>query len=408
MKPFFGATMEKALRLTREQNLGEATRVLLRGLTGSDAPSSAPPQQAEAPTPMIESLARNAAAFAETFAPGSETPATTGARLPLGETLERLRKGDMPDFGQMGQGVEALAKLRKRPRVVTPEGASYLSRTFACEAGARDYKVYTPSGRRGEKLPLIVMLHGCTQNADDFAVGTGMNRLAEESGFIVAYPEQPMSANHMGCWNWFNPQDQLRDGGEPSLIAGLTRFLIDEMNIDRERVFVAGLSAGGAMAEVMSATYPDLYAAAGVHSGLAYGAASDMASAFVAMSGKAMSGKTGHRRPRGRERVRTIIFHGALDQKVHPTNAELIMAEARAGLSRHHQEITQRGSAGGRHYSRTVVADAQGVPQVEYWAVDGLGHAWSGGSPEGSHTDPSGPDASREMLRFFLAGAKSG
>jgi poly(hydroxyalkanoate) depolymerase family esterase len=283
-----------------------------------------------------------------------------------------------------------------------PNGAAYESRTFACAAGSRVYKLYTPSKARAAP-PLIVMLHGCTQNADDFALGTGMNALAEEHGFIVAYPEQPSGANQMGCWNWFNPQDQHRGKGEPSIIAGLTGALIAEMNIDPERVFVAGLSAGGAMAEVMSATYPDVFAGAGVHSGLVYGVASDTASAFMAMSGNAKGPSR-----RATDRVRTIIFHGGSDQKVHPTNAELILAEARAGLSSHHLETTERGTANGRAYNRTVVADTRGVPQVEYWAIEGLGHAWSGGSPEGSHTDRNGPDASREMLRFFLeSGAKS-
>jgi poly(hydroxyalkanoate) depolymerase family esterase len=372
MKKLFGGAIEEAVKLTRAQDLVEATRVLMRNLT--DGGNAAPPPQ-DAP----------------------ETPPKPRVALPLGETIERLRNGTLP---KLAPSVEALAKLAKRPRVSAPEGASFLSRTFSCEAGSRPYKVYVPSDSAGRRLPLIVMLHGCTQNADDFAAGTAMNEHAERLGFVVAYPEQPMSANQMGCWNWFNPQDQHRDRGEPGIIAGLTRALIDEMDLDEERVFVAGLSAGGAMAEIMTATYPDLYAGAGVHSGLAYGAASDMASAFVAMS-NGSNGKSGPRRAR-EARVRTIIFHGAQDQQVHPTNSELILAEARAGLAPHHDETMQRGTAGGRHYSRTVVVDSKGVPQVEYWAVEGLGHAWSGGSPQGSHTDRNGPDASAEMLRFFL------
>lgn len=376
MKKLFGGAIEEAVKLARAQDLVEATRVLMRNLT--DGGNAAPPHH-DAP----------------------ETPTAPRVALPLGETLARLRDGTLP---KLAPSVEALAKLAKRPRVSAPEGASFLSRTFSCESGSRPYKVYVPSDSAGRRLPLVVMLHGCTQNADDFAAGTAMNAHAERLGFVVAYPEQPMSANQMGCWNWFNPQDQLRDRGEPGIIAGLTRALIAEMDLDEERVFVAGLSAGGAMAEIMTATYPDLYAGAGVHSGLAYGAASDMASAFVAMSSGSSSGSNGKSGPRrAREaRVRTIIFHGARDQQVHPTNSELILAEARAGLAPHHDETTQRGTAGGRHYSRTVVVDAKGVPQVEYWAIDGLGHAWSGGSPQGSHTDRNGPDASAEMLRFFL------
>ena len=297
-------------------------------------------------------------------------------------------------------------KSRKAPPVAVPEGAAYLARTFTCEAGSRDYKVYLPSRKSGRKRPLIIMLHGCTQNPDDFAVGTGMNCLAEEHGFVAAYPGQPVSANQTACWNWFNLSDQMRDAGEPSIIAGITRTLIAEFDIDAERVYVAGLSAGGAMAAVMSATYPELYAATGIHSGLAYGSATDVASAFAAMrgaTGPAVAASRRVRFKRANGRVRTIVFHGASDQRVHPSNGETILAESRAGLSGPAQETQQDGSAGGRSYTRTVIADAGGVPHVEYWAIEGLGHAWSGGSPEGSYTDQHGPDASREMLRFFLA-----
>lgn len=392
MKPIFGDAIQRAAKLTRAQNLVEATRVLMRGLSEGAGAPPAPRDAPPASAPWLEKLTESARNFAGGFAP--EAPTAPRATLPLGETLERLRKGELPN---LGEGLEALAKLRKATQVVVPEGAAYQARSFACAAGTRPYKLYIPARMRGERPALIVMLHGCTQNADDFAVGTGMNALAEEHGFLVAYPEQTPAGNHMGCWNWFLPQDQLRDQGEPSIIAGLTRALIAEMNVDPGRVFVAGLSAGGAMEEVMSATYPDLYSGAGVHSGLVYGVASDTASAFAAMSGKSNG-----RARKSTDRVRTIIFHGGSDHKVHPTNGELILAEARAGLSAHHLEITQSGTDNGRGYSRTIVANASGVPQVEYWAIEGLGHAWSGGSPQGSHTDQHGPDASREMLRFFL------
>ena len=310
-----------------------------------------------------------------------------------------MREADLPGLGLRAAPA---SKLRKAPTVRAPDGAAYLTRTFACAAGSRDYALYVPSHTRGRTAPLIVMLHGCTQDPDDFAVGTGMNRLAEEHGFIVAYPRQPASANPSACWNWFNPEDQMRDAGEPSIIAGITRDVIAEFGVDPARVYVAGLSAGGAMAAIMSATYPELYAAAGVHSGLAYGSAADLPSAFAAMRGAAghAPGKRRAKKPKGR--VRTIVFHGANDRTVDPSNAEAILADVRAALSDRAHETQHDGVAGGRAYTRTVIADASGAPHAEHWAIEGLGHAWSGGDPEGSFTDRHGPDASREMLRFFL------
>lgn len=392
MRGLLGATIQKALRLARGQQPFDATRELMRGLAGKEAETdAAPPPDADAAPQTTPHLSMPMAGLPLPPMPLQRMPLE---RLPLGETLERLRAGDLPL-----PGVNALAGLGKKPRVETPEGASYTAHSFANAAGARAYKVYTPHTAQEGKRPCIVMLHGCTQNADDFAVGTGMNRLAEEYGLIVVYPEQPASANQMGCWNWFNHADQHRDLGEPAIIAGITREVIARMEIDEDRVFVAGLSAGGAMAEIMSVTYPDLFAAVGVHSGLAYGVASDTASAFMAMNGN------GGRRPRrGADRARTIIFHGDRDAKVHPTNAELLLAEARAGVADLHRETTRQGTTNGRRYSQTIVTDLSGAPQVEYWIVEGLGHAWSGGAPEGSHTDASGPDASREMLRFFMQG----
>jgi poly(hydroxyalkanoate) depolymerase family esterase len=244
------------------------------------------------------------------------------------------------------------------------------------------------------------MLHGCTQNPDDFAVGTCMNRLAEERGFMVAYPEQSSVANRSACWNWFDLAHQARDEGEPAILAGVTRAVMAEFAVDPDRVYVAGLSAGGAMAAILSATYPELYAAAGVHSGLPHGAATDLASAFVAMRRAETPSAS---RARGtKARVRTIVFHGVNDKVVHPSNATAIFADARAGLADRAEDSILDGAAAGRAYTRTLVRDGLGVLQVEYWAIKGLGHAWSGGSPEGSFTDAQGPNASREMLRFFL------
>jgi len=268
----------------------------------------------------------------------------------------------------------------------------------ATARGRLDYILYVPS-RVEEALPLVVMLHGCTQSAEDFARGTRMNELAEEIGFVVAYPEQAQSANAQKCWNWFRPGDQAKDGGEPAMIAGITREIIAAHRIDPARVYVAGLSAGGAAAAIMADAYPDLYAAAGIHSGLACGSARDMPSAFAAMKGQ------GARPARGsRAYVPVITFHGDRDNTVHPANSEQIHAAwasspAMASLER---KVHEGVSPGGRNYRQTALVDNKGRSFAENWEIKGAGHAWSGGSPAGSYTDSTGPDASREMLRFFL------
>jgi poly(hydroxyalkanoate) depolymerase family esterase len=239
-------------------------------------------------------------------------------------------------------------------------------------------------------MPLVVMLHGCKQNPDDFALGTRMNDLAQELGFAVVYPAQSGQANVSACWNWFQAQHQLREAGEPSLIAGITREVIARHQLDGRRVYVAGLSAGGAMAAIMGATYPDLYSAMGIHSGLAYAAARDLPSALAAMTGKA-----GKKTPDASNSpsIPMIVFHGDRDTTVHPSNGEHAMADT--------LEKVEKGEANGRTYTRTIHRNASGKPVLEHWLVHGAGHAWSGGSASGSYADPQGPDASREMLRFF-------
>jgi poly(hydroxyalkanoate) depolymerase family esterase len=283
----------------------------------------------------------------------------------------------------------------------------------------RTYKIYIPtsySDAAGEPVPMLVMLHGCTQSPDDFATGTRMNALAEQHGFLVVYPAQAAGANGSKCWNWFRSEDQSRDRGEPSLIAGITRDVASNYRVDERRIFVAGLSAGAAMAVILGETYPDLYAAVGAHSGLPYGAAYDVPSAFGAMkAGTSRSTTQPFATPEAQhhadqrvasQRVPTIVFHGDSDRTVHPANSTAITeqaASARAGEP--HLRATDHTEAG---CSRTVYADHANRPFVEHWLLHGVGHAWSGGSPDGSFTEAGGPDASAEMIRFFFVQQQAG
>ena len=313
-------------------------------------------------------------------------------RRPLGETVSLLRHG-IP--GRLHPLTMRQPLSHKAPPV--PDGASFQTRTFSGPFGTSTCKLYVPR-HSGSLNGLVVMLHGCTQNPDDFAIGTGMNDVAEERGLIIAYPAQSPAANPSLCWNWFDVKDRGRGSKEAATIAGLTKELTAEFKIGRERVFVAGLSAGGAMACVMAATYPELCAAVGVHSGLGHRTADDLVSALAAMRGQQQ-----RRQPHGRAAaVRTIVFHGDADQTVHPRNGHDIVADASADLAPGRIESLRGRSAGGIDYQREIIRNAAGLPVVEHWLLHGMGHAWSGGSAEGSYTDPSGPDASREMVRFFL------
>lgn len=276
----------------------------------------------------------------------------------------------------------------------TPPAATFEQIDHRSTHGSRAYKLYVPSNYAGEPVPLIVMLHGCTQSPDDFAAGTRMNAQAEALGFLVAYPAQVRTANASRCWNWFNDSEQQRGHGEPAVIAGIVGDILRDFSVERDRVFLAGLSAGGAAAANLGALYPDVFAAIGVHSGLACGAARDVASAFSAMQ-RGSSSQPGPSAP-----LPAIIFHGDCDATVNIVNSSQVAAQARGGRTL--TEVIDDGMAGGRSYTRTIGLDRNGRPVLEQWIVHGGGHAWFGGSASGSYTDTSGPDASAEMVRFFL------
>ena len=274
---------------------------------------------------------------------------------------------------------------------------SFCAGHFRNDCGTRDYKLFEPARPDPRPLPLIVMLHGCTQDPDDFARGTRMNTLARARGFLVLYPAQSQRANAQRCWNWFKHNHQARGKGEPGILAGMVRQVVASHDIDPARVYVAGLSAGGAMAAILGDAYPDLFAAVGVHSGLPAGSATDVQTAFAAMGG----GPTAPRRsPKAGATPPTIVFHGDADATVNVVNGERVLAAAGVSAS---DDVRHGVSAAGVPWTRRTWVGGQGAERAEQWTIHGAGHAWSGGDLSGTYTDPRGPDASAEMLRFFLA-----
>lgn len=373
MNGSLNSTMRDAMRLMQTGDLLAATAAIQHRLGGASAPEA--PPAAPSARESIDG----------TFRVVDETPLATHDATP----------GSLPS------------------RTLDAPGRTQFSEhAYAGSSGSRRYKLFVPSAYRGQPLPLVVMLHGCKQTPDDFAIGTRMNILAEERGCFVAYPAQSQNANISKCWNWFKASDQGRDQGEPAIIAGLVRELLLTYSLDRERVYIAGLSAGGAMAVILGRTYPDMFAAVGVHSGLPYGAAHDLPSAFAAMH------RAGATDPRAqlpesaqawRSSVPTIVFHGDRDRTVHPSNGEQVAAETAPGNadeSSRESSTAVAGQAGeppgGYAYTCTTFKDDNERIVVEHWLVHGAAHAWFGGDPRGSFTDPNGPDATSEMLRFFL------
>ncbi len=420
------AAMAEATALTRAGRLAEATALIQRTLSGGPVPvvpgevvpgevvqgeivideerlhSDGPPG-AGVPSGRERDVAGTPAAT------GSDPDATDsrrggGLRGALRDRLARATEGVRTHLPHTAVPHEhGLGNLRDllgappgpgatgnapSPSVPALPGTT-VQRVHRGAAGARPYTVYVPSTGTGPR-PLVVMLHGGTQTAADFAAATRMSELAEERGVLVAYPEQVTSANRMRYWNWFEPADQRRGVGEPAILAGIVDEIAREHEVDRDRVHVAGFSAGAGMAAVLGATYPDVFASVGVHSGLPYGCAHDVASGFAAMRGAA--------RPQPLDRpVPVIAFHGDADSTVAADNAARVVEQFTGGPVRG-DTVVERGP--GRPATRVVVR-RDGDVVGELWTVHGSGHAWSGGAAGGSYTDPAGPDASAEMLRFF-------
>jgi len=358
-------TMAEALRLTRTGRLSEASALLQQALAGAGS------------IPAVKST------FAQPSVGLLRAPEATVQAPP---TLLNI-------VGLSGRAPACPPGARGTPGTAPGGEVRHLNHTEA--AGTRSYDLYIPTGYTGLPVALVVMLHGGSQDASDFAAGTRMNDLAERHTLLVAYPEQSMTANHGGYWNWFSTSHQRAGAGEPAIIAGITRQIMRDHAVDPTRVYIAGMSAGGAMAAVMAATYPDLYAAVGVHSGIAYRAAHDVGSAFAAM-------RTGGT-PTPATRVPLIVIHGDRDTTVAPINAEKLIASrlAAGDITRQDGPFTTAADVG-RAYTRTVYNDRTGTAVAESWIVHGGGHAWYGGSRAGSYTDPHGPDASNEMIQFFV------
>ena len=423
MNATFKNSMREVTRLTRSGQLGEATQAIQRALQGASQGTRARPARdvstspgaavPVAPIPCQSSMILDGCVFeveeAAACAPSARSApcASFGPSTPCtpdvaSKTSEGVTTGK--SHGEFTDGSHTHASLTRRYKLYTPPGSAH------------------SAGNVGKGLPLVVMLHGCTQDPDDFAAGTGMNGHAREQGFCVLYPAQSADANPQRCWNWFKHNHQSRGRGEAALLASMTLSVMKQHGIDASRVYIAGLSAGGAMAAIVAAAYPEIYAAAGVHSGLAVGAAGNVSEALAAMKSGASAEKLGTQ-AQSKTAVPTIVFHGDQDRTVHPRNGEQVIVIVQCSSG---QRVEKGVSSGGRRFTRTVhlrgnamESDAasgtvSGIASgiaggsvassavAEHWLVHGAGHAWAGGDPKGSYTDSSGPNASREMLRFFL------
>lgn len=407
----FKRLLADATRLTRAGDLGAATEAIRRALGGKEPAAPEPDSRHDAGAAPVDPGATPAPVVDPTVIDGE------WRRTDEAVSADAARPGGTERVGTNGS-----ARSERVSDAPASDAVGVVSRArHEGRAGGLDYRLFVPPLAAGAAPPpLVVMLHGCTQDAEDFAVGTRMDALALEHGFLALYPEQSGRANPQRCWNWFKHVHQRRGRGEPGLIEETVRAITAAHGVNPDRVFVAGLSAGGAMAAILGSVCPGLFAAIGVHSGLAAGAAHDLPGALAAMRGApgmpAGSLPTGRRAdatiaaPTGRLPP-TIVFHGDADHTVHQDNGERVIEACLASVpgAASVAPVIERNAGAGmeRGWSRRVHRDAAGKLVAEHWLVHGAGHAWSGGDRRGSYADVTGPDASAEMARFFLAASDS-
>lgn len=327
----------------------------------------------------------------------------------LSELLGEATKLVYP--GRLNEVTQTIQQMHPKPQAPPELLGSFERVDFMHDGALHHYQLYVPPGAStGKPMPLVLMLHGCMQSPDDFATGTGMNPAAAAAHALVLYPAQLRSANPNACWNWFHPENQQRGTGEPALLVGMLRDVAVHHSVDPRQIYVAGMSAGGAMAAVLGREYPDMFAAVGVHSGLQAGAAHNVMAALSAMStgAKPRSESKSPPQPTTTTPLPLIVFHGDADSTVHSKNGEQLVQETiqalgGVGIAVQHERLNGQSTAGQR-FTRTVYRDAGAATSAvaEHWVLHGAGHAWSGGHAPGTLTDPRGISATQEMLRFFL------
>ena len=435
----FGQTLLKATQLTSKGQLMDATRMIQRALANlSPLPVSQPvtPKAVNPAAPVTSRKAVNdddiidvqahdvtARSGTSPDAPGVLKEATEAFKQAFFPShQDKTERPPSPPSTEPDQAAPApradntVYQPTAAPEAAAQPSAGYVRRPSAFTEGTTQfkgeqypYRFYLPAGPNtagasvATKMPLVVLLHGCKQDALDFAAGTEMNLLADQQQFAVLYPQQISKANAGSCWNWFETGHQTRSG-EPGMIAALVKKIVaashDGLSIDPDRIYIAGLSAGGAMATITAGLFPELFAAVGVHSGLAAGSANNMIGAFSAMRRGKHAGEP------AANAVPTIVFHGTQDQTVHPDNGDHISVGALAALKKAgvvlEKTETKVSSKDDKLASRIVYHDASGKAHVEHWQVSQGGHAWFGGSAAGSYTDPQAPSASKAMLAFFM------